>query len=328
MSKFSIIIPVYNVEEYLNECITSVLAQTYTDFEILLIDDGSTDNSGILCDELAEKDSRIHVMHQENRGLSGARNTGIKHASGDYLQFLDSDDWWASADILQNIEDRLTLTNADVISYDYRKFYNGELTSTYFGAAENAPLNLGNKSLEYMLHNSLWVTGACNKAIRRQLFDGGELFFKEGITSEDIDWTLRLALKAQTFDYCNTVAFIYRQRGNSISHSISLKAVDCLCGNVEECLRLLKNTSEEKSQLLTPFVSYQYATLLHNYAGQPPTDRIPPLDTRVREMLPLLKHSRDKKVRFIRFCNSLLGFNATLFLLRKRQKLIELLRRV
>lgn len=328
MSRFSIIIPVYNVEQYLDECVKSVLAQTYTDFEILLIDDGSPDNSGALCDKLAKEDSRIRVFHQENRGLSGARNTGIRNAVGEYLQFLDSDDWWASPDVLREIADRLDLIDADVLSYDYRKSYDGKLSATYFGSAADAPTDLGDDSLDYMISNSLWVTGACNKAIRRSLFDGGDLFFREGITSEDIDWTLRLALKARRFDYCSTVAFVYRQRNGSISHSISLKAVGILVSNVEECVKLLRDADEDKARVMTPFVSYQYATLLHNYAGLAKAERVSPLDDRVRALLPLLKNSSNGKVRFMYLSTSLFGFNFTLFLLRTRQKLIELLRRV
>lgn len=328
MSKFSIIIPVYNVERYLNECVESVLSQTFTDFEILLIDDGSPDKSGVMCDEWAKKDSRIRVFHQENQGLSGARNTGIRNAIGDYLQFLDSDDWWASADVLQSISDRLDLTAADVLSYNYRKSYGGKLTDPAFSAETRDHSNRECGSLEYLVSRSLWVTGACNKAIKRELFGNGELFFRKGITSEDIDWTLRLALQADSFDYCNAVAFVYRQREGSISHSISPKALECLCSNVEECVRLLQNSASDKARILEPFVAYQYATLLHNYASQNSYDRAPSLDTRVRAMLPLLKSSENNKVRFINLSTSLLGFKLTLVLLRTRQKLINLIRRV
>ena len=89
----SVVIPVYNVEKYLSKCVDSVLSQSFTDYEILLIDDGSTDNSGRLCDNYAEKYSCISVIHQENKGLGGARNTGIDHACEDYILFLDSDDY-------------------------------------------------------------------------------------------------------------------------------------------------------------------------------------------------------------------------------------------
>ena len=93
MSKISIIVPVYNTEKYLHRCIDSILAQTYTDFELLLIDDGSTDSSGAICDEYATKDSRVRVFHKENGGVSRARNLGLDSACGEWIAFVDSDDW-------------------------------------------------------------------------------------------------------------------------------------------------------------------------------------------------------------------------------------------
>lgn len=89
----SVIVPVYNVEKYLSRCIDSVLMQTFTDFELLLVDDGSPDNSGMICDEYALKDVRVKVLHQENKGLSGARNAGIENSVGNYVVFIDSDDY-------------------------------------------------------------------------------------------------------------------------------------------------------------------------------------------------------------------------------------------
>ena len=93
MPKISVIIPVYDTEEFLSRCLDSVLCQTHRDLEVILIDDGSTDASGALCDEYAEKDTRIQVIHQENSGSSAARNTGLEAACGDYIGFVDSDDW-------------------------------------------------------------------------------------------------------------------------------------------------------------------------------------------------------------------------------------------
>ncbi len=91
--KLSIIVPVYNVEKYLHKCVDSILSQTLTDFECILVDDGSTDNSSVICDEYAAKDPRIVVIHKQNGGLSSARNTGLDISQGDYIGFVDSDDW-------------------------------------------------------------------------------------------------------------------------------------------------------------------------------------------------------------------------------------------
>ena len=97
MPKISVIVPVYNVEPYLHRCVDSILVQTHTDFELILVDDGSPDNCGVICDEYAQKDSRIHVIHQQNGGLSAARNAGIDWAfansDSQWLSFIDSDDW-------------------------------------------------------------------------------------------------------------------------------------------------------------------------------------------------------------------------------------------
>ena len=111
--QISVIVPVYNVEKYLTQCIESILSQTYQEFELLLIDDGSEDNSGSICDHYSNIDSRVHVFHKENGGVSSARNMGIEHAKGEWVCFVDSDDWidkdtfeyitglWKGADFLQ-----------------------------------------------------------------------------------------------------------------------------------------------------------------------------------------------------------------------------------
>ena len=98
---FSVIVPVYNVEKYLKECVDSILKQTFTDFELILVDDGSTDNSPALCDEFAKNDSRVKVIHNKNGGASVARNTGMKAAQGRYLINIDSDDYFLSDDVFE-----------------------------------------------------------------------------------------------------------------------------------------------------------------------------------------------------------------------------------
>ena len=114
----SIIVPVYNTEEYLDKCILSIMAQTYADFELLLIDDGSTDSSGSICDKYAAQDSRVRVFHKENGGVSRARNLGIDNSKGDYLLFLDSDDWLAS-DTFEILHRTLEREDADCVIFGF-----------------------------------------------------------------------------------------------------------------------------------------------------------------------------------------------------------------
>lgn len=94
--KISVIVPVYNVEKYLSRCIDSIISQTFSDFELILVDDGSTDSSGKICDEYGKKDGRVKVIHKRNGGLSSARNCGLENAKGNYICFVDSDDWISS----------------------------------------------------------------------------------------------------------------------------------------------------------------------------------------------------------------------------------------
>lgn len=117
----SVIVPVYNVEPYLEEAIESVIHQTYTDLEIILVDDGSTDDSGKICDRYQKKDSRIKVVHQENRGLSAARNAGLDICKGEMIAFLDSDDAFCT-DMLQKMSDAMLESGADIVECNYAEY--------------------------------------------------------------------------------------------------------------------------------------------------------------------------------------------------------------
>lgn len=321
MRRFSIVIPVYNTEKYLDCCLESVLTQTFQDFEIILVDDGSPDKSPAICDAWAGKDCRVRVVHQENGGLSSARNTGIHYASGEYLLFLDSDDWWSDAEVLNSLADQLSKTPVDVLSFNYRKSYDGKLDPPYF--AEALPPSVCAESLAQIMQGGRWVTGACNKAIRRSLLAENKLFFRTGITSEDIDWTLRLALCSQTFAFSPVCVFIYRQRPSSISHSSSGKKTACLCGNIRACVKILENADPAKAELMMPFLAYQYGTLLYNVANTPRSERSRELMADVRDMHGLLAYSDNRKVRLLRIFDRTFGLSVTLFMLRLWQALLR-----
>lgn len=134
--KISIIIPVYNVEKYLDQCIQSIVNQTYKNIEIILIDDGSTDNSAQICDDYARKDDRIKVVHKTNSGLSGSRNLGLTLAQGEYIMFLDSDDW-IDTNTCQLAIDKIRLHDADIVLWSYTREYDDRSINNYlFGTNE------------------------------------------------------------------------------------------------------------------------------------------------------------------------------------------------
>lgn len=321
MKRFSVVIPVYKVEAYLDQCVESVLNQTHRNLEVILVDDGSPDRSGEMCDQWAKKDDRIRVIHQENGGLSAARNTGIRHATADYILFLDSDDWWESNEILAAINEQLEKTPVDVLSFNYRKSFDGVPQPVYFD--EKLPSSEESETLEQIMQKDRWVNGACNKAIRRTLLQENELYFRLGITSEDIDWTLRLALKAATFAFGNICVFVYRQHGASISNSPSVKKIQMLCDNVKVCVRLLEDAEEARAKALQPYVAYQYGTLIYNVANLPKSGR-KSLMKDVKEMKWLLNCSENPKVRLIKRCSGLLGLSMTMALLRMRSRVQKL----
>jgi glycosyltransferase involved in cell wall biosynthesis len=202
----SIIVPVYNMEGYLDRCMSSILNQTYKNLEIILVDDGSTDSSPKICDDYALKDNRIKVVHKENGGLSDARNAGLKIATGDYIGYVDSDDW---------IENDM-----------YERMYNACVENDaqlavcrYFREYDDKTINDGTKRLEildkneilriyitdkdgYMVYNSVW-----SKLFKRKLVEG--VVFPKGRNSEDIMYTTRALCKLDKAVYIDTCLYHY-----------------------------------------------------------------------------------------------------------------------
>lgn len=316
--KFSIVIPVYKAEEYLDQCVQSVVQQTYRELEVILVDDGSPDRCGVMCDDWAKKDDRILVIHQKNLGASSARNNGIHYASGDYLLFLDSDDWWENSTVLERIAKQLNRTPVDALTFNYRKSYGDVLQPSYF--SEKLSASQMPESLEQIMEKNVWVSGACNKAIARRLLIDNDLYFRVGITSEDIDWALRVAIKAESFAFSDVCVFVYRQRSESSSHSVSLAKMKTLCDNIHICVQLLEQTDPVKTEVLKSYVAYQYGTMIYNAANLPRTKR-QCLMSEIRQMRYLLAYSHNPKVRLIERCSRVLGISVTLLLLRLRYQL-------
>ena len=192
MPKATVVVPVYNVEKYLEKCVDSILAQTEPDFELLLVDDGSTDGSGRLCDKLAEKDGRVRVIHQKNQGLGGARNTGIQQAQGDWLLLVDSDDWIEPQTLEKTMEAGLR-EEADLVMFAYRSVdEGGRILQTYM---ENAPKDRG-LPLEQQPALLLTSPSACIRLYRRELLERTGILFPPRVWYEDMRTTPKLLAEA------------------------------------------------------------------------------------------------------------------------------------
>lgn len=209
----SIIVPIYNVEKYLSKCIESILEQTYTNFELILVNDGSPDKCGIICNEYAKKDSRIKVIHKKNGGLSSARNIGIDVAKGEYLGFVDSDDYiepymyeYLLKAALDN-ECSLSVCNINYV------FEDGKILNKVTNASDEV-LNFVEAITEMNTYEKFDM-GAWSKLYKRDLFEN--LRFPEGKLSEDFYIMYKIFDRAQKIAYVSTPCYNYLQRANSIT---------------------------------------------------------------------------------------------------------------
>lgn len=214
--KISVIIPVYNVEKYLRRCVDSVLTQTYENLEVILVDDGSPDGCPQICDEYANKDSRIRVIHKKNGGLSSARNAALDRGlTGDYVTFVDSDDWIAKDYYKHGIE-LIEKTGADVLQVDYA-IASDEKVSKEDPSVEKVEVLEGKDILQYYLTTTT-TTGSYS--VWRCLFSLnliGNIRFRDGKINEDIDWKYKVLKRTKKFAVTNRVMCFYYQSGDSIS---------------------------------------------------------------------------------------------------------------
>ncbi len=211
----SIIVPVYNVEDQLSRCVESLIRQTYTNLEIILVDDGSTDSSGKLCDEYKMQDSRIKVVHQQNAGLSGARNSGLDIASGEYIYFVDSDDYLAK-DTIDKLIHQLHRFDADVMACGFSYVYDGAKPEFRFTSDEPGVWS-GKESVIQMMRTNNICTVVWNKLYKAELWEG--VRFPVGHIHEDEATTYKVLYKAKIVAYTPECLYKYFQRGGSLMNA-------------------------------------------------------------------------------------------------------------
>ncbi|OUP56312.1 hypothetical protein B5F14_09775 [Faecalitalea cylindroides] len=211
--KVSVIIPIYQVEKYLERCIKSVINQSYKNIEIILIDDGSTDHCPTICDEYAQKDSRIIVIHKQNGGLSSARNSGLSACSGDYVSFIDSDDY-IDEHMIETMVKKIETTNSDIVCCG---FY-FEMDNGYFSKSFMPDLILNrSNAIDALIENTYLNHYSWNKLYKKKVFKN--VYFPEGKLFEDIRTTYKLFLNADKVCLIDEYLYHYQIRRNSIISS-------------------------------------------------------------------------------------------------------------
>lgn len=254
MNKISIIVPVYNVEKYLSDCVMSLINQTYKNTEIILVDDGSKDNSGVLCDEFAQKFENIKCVHKINGGLSDARNAGLENVTGEYIMFIDSDDYLPSdaCEVMLNaIEDK----NADFIVANYINCdEDGTLWEKPIFNLEkykNFKVDIKDYSDSFFVMNS----SVCNKIFRKSFLDANNMKFTVGIPAEDAVFTMQCFINSKNVFYIPNVIYYYRQR--NLPTSISTNCNEKYFLGISKAYKILYDMFKENNEL--EFYRFFYA---------------------------------------------------------------------
>lgn len=231
--KISIIIPVYNIEAYIGKCIESCLSQSYGDFEIILVDDGSTDCGGEICDQYAKRDKRIRVLHQKNQGLSTARNNAINIAEGEYIVFVDGDDF-ISPNLLQISLNALKKSNSDIVFFQYQLWSESKVSSNnnIIGNEIISSENCLELLLQHKLCDMVW-----HGFYRRSII--GNIKFPVDKINEDVHWKYKIIQNAERIMIISDCLYYYRVRSGSIMQSsFSWRRLDGLYGSYLRALEI------------------------------------------------------------------------------------------
>lgn len=254
----SIIIPVFNVEKYLHRCLDSIIKQTYTNLEIILVNDGSTDNSGKICDDFSKTDKRIKVIHQSNKGLSGARNTGLTYVNGDYIGFVDSDDW-VEPSFFEAMLQTITTKDVDIVECNIQKantkleFYNESKIKKVIIENRNEAITRIIKNQSFSVWRRIYKTKLVS-----------DIRFIEGKNSEDVYYTLEVFDRISNIALIDNKLYNYFIGGNSITRgAYRLKTLDSVEAAIYLTNRINKN--ETDANLKKSANLFLLKILLYNY---------------------------------------------------------------
>lgn len=312
----SIIAPVYNVEQYLSVCINSVLTQTYTNFELILVNDGSTDSSAQICDDFAKYDSRIIVVHKSNEGPSVARNIGTQYAHGDYIIYIDSDDFWADSESLTKlIEEVYKTPECDFIGFNCSYYYSKEKVIKWI----NYSTKLANaihpeNCIEQLVSSGVFPMSQCLKIIKTKV--AKNLTFKSGTYGEDIIWFIDLLKSSHKCRFINHYMYMYRKSdGISRSSTFSMQRFQDIYNIVLDNVKYThQNWSDNANKALLSFWSYELCILIGQLVFMKKTDR-EIWRNKLKEFSWLFRYTLSPKVRKVVFVKTFFGYYAAEFLL-------------
>lgn len=273
----SIIIPVYNTGRYLNRCMASVLNQDYDHYQVILIDDGSEDNSGAICDDFAKKYLSVKVVHQKNSGLSAARNRGVRDSVGEFVLFLDSDDY-LEKDVLSFTVSLACRYDASIVSFKNRRISNDDFKLYNEYSYSGSVRELSAKEFLVSINQRTIGSSACTKLFKRKIFDVVQ--FTENVYNEDYLFLSELLIKYPDFMIVDTdyIGYNYYTRAGSISHAgVGRSTVDAVHNAMK-----MRELADDKDPSLLPVIStyavYQAKTAILLHKNLPKTGDSPFVD--------------------------------------------------
>lgn len=312
--KFSIIIPVYNVEKYLSACIESILCQSFNDYEIILVDDGSTDHSPEICDSYIQKDDRIKVIHKTNGGQSDARNVGLHLSIGEYVFFVDSDDLLYSNMALENISNQI-VEDPDVVFHKHIKWFEstGEFSKCSYDYIVQGKESSFETVLCELIDKGAYGNAAWKKVVKRKLLVDNCINFQTGISAEDNDWFYKVLMVMHSVKLLDEVCYVYRQRSGSVTHSKSDKLFDNMMWIIEKWGDKVHNCASGKGEkVILNDLAYQYCNTIINYCHAKHSKEA---YNRLEKYKYLLQYSNRSRVRSFRNIINVVGLKGFVILL-------------
>lgn len=306
--RFSVIIPVYNARDTLGKCLSSIAMQNFSDYQVLIVNDGSGDESLAVAAEFAARDERFRVYSIDHHGPGAARNAGLTHAEGDYVLYMDADDYWVCPDLLQELADRIGTEPADVYMYQMAKITED---GTELKRYTKPPFALADKVVELkevyqdLVKDGQTLASACNKCVRRSLLLEKDIRFREDVIGEDIDWVLRLFSHTETVCLLNLRAYAYIQR-KIPTRSTQKGAHNDLVTIVADWARRCEAGEVIHSQAVKGLVAFQYAICLGHDRDLTPENK-----GLMRRNTHLLQYGLDRKTKLTYGFFQVFGYDLT-----------------
>lgn len=305
----SLIIPVYNSEKYLEETLNSVIRQHFADYEVILVDDGSTDKSGSLCDQFAAVHQNISVLHKKKGGQSSARNLGIRAAKGEFLAFLDSDDLLCDKDSFVSLSKRM-VGNTDIILFRYYKYYSPGSISDCGISMSGLDGRDKTDVLNELVKRDAFFCSCWSKCVRRSLVIDNSLFFDENLTCEDMDWYFSVVEKAENIAVIDKPFVYYRQRPNSVTASFKPESIEGFIYTVEKWKKIFQRIDDPRlKETLLSALAKLYCNLLISFSRH--QKELQNQRLRIFNLRHLLKYNLNPRTKRIRLCESVLGIQLT-----------------